>query len=107
MENKDQERRLYFHKLFKAIPGVTEVYYQPPSSIQMHYPCIVYSWDRNYDKRADDILYSSRRGYSLTIIDSNPDSIIPGIFQRNFQQASFERHYVANNLHHWVYNIYF
>lgn len=107
MENKDQERRLYLQKLLKEIPEVKNVYFQPPESIKMTYPCIVYSWDMNHDKRADDLLYLSRRGYSVTIIDSNPDSVIPGIFQRNFQQASFERHFVSVNLHHWVYNLYF
>lgn len=107
MEHTDQEKRLYLHKLLKAIPEVMEVYHQPPETIKMEYPCIRYKWDRNKTNHADDKVYLSRRGYLVTIIDSNPDSVIPGIFEKNFSLVQFDRSYVSNNLYHWVYTLYF
>lgn len=101
------DRRPYLHTLLCAIPGVTNAYHQPPETVKMTYPCIVYKWDTAYEKRANDGLYNFRKGYLVTIIDKNPDSPIPGIFHRNFPQASFDRTYVDSNLNHWVYNLVF
>lgn len=105
MDEKD--RRLYLHGLLKVIPNVNGVYYQPPSNTRLVYPCIIYSWDRNDVKHADDQGYLTRRGYTVTIVDSNPDSIIPGIFQRNFTMAKLDRTFTSDNMHHWVYDLYF
>lgn len=106
MENMDLKRRLYLQSLLKELPEVREAYFQLPEDTHLVYPCIMYKWDKNLEIRADDRLYISRRGYMVIIIDENPDSIIPGIFQRNFPMASLERTYVSDNLNHWVYNLY-
>lgn len=106
MEQMDLKRRLYLQSLLKEIPEVQEVYFQPPEDVKLKFPCIIYKWDRTKDLRADDTLYNSRRGYSITIVDQNPDSAIPIIFQKNFPLASFDRSYVSNNMNHWVYNLY-
>ena len=42
------------------------VYYQPPESIKMVYPCIVYELDSAYDYWANDKLYTTNYRYSIT-----------------------------------------
>lgn len=106
MEHLDLKRRLTLQSLLKEIPKVREVYFQPPEDIKLKFPCIIYKWDRMKEIRADNTLYNSRRGYSVTIVDQNPDSTIPIDFQKEFPLASFDRSYVSDNMNHWIYNLY-
>lgn len=80
------------------------VYYQPPETFKMVYPCIIYDLSRDSTLHADDSVYNRKKQYSVTIVDRNPDSDIPDIFSDMFN-ASMERHYTADNLHHFVYTI--
>lgn len=44
--------------------------------------------------------------YTVTIIDRNPDSAIPNKVAE-LPLCSFNRFYTADNLNHFVYNLYF
>lgn len=99
-------RRLEFHQILVDLLESTNVYFQPPSTIKMKYPCIVYSRDRIDINHADDSLYRDRTRYSVTTIDPNPDSEIPGkILKLPFSR--FETNYTADNLNHDVFNVYY
>lgn len=82
------------------------VYFQPPASLQMKYPAIVYSRDRADTKFADDKPYSVTRQYNLTLISSNSDE---SIFEAlaALPMCAHERNFVVDNLNHDVFNIYF
>lgn len=98
--------RLELHEELKEILGSKYVYFQPPESIKMVYPCIVYErYDIN-NVFADDDIYIQPRQYRVTVIDENPDSDIVTRMSK-FKTARFNRHYVANNLNHDVFNIYY
>ena len=98
--------RLDLHSLLVAIPGVAKVYFQPPSNEHMVYPCILYSIDNADTKFAGNKPYSHTWRYQLTIIDRDPDS---GIRSRvaALPLAKFSRQFVANNLYHDVFELYF
>lgn len=82
------------------------VYFQPPPTVRMEYPCIVYSLS-NYDIRyADNQNYNSTALYMVTIIDRNPDTDLLHMFA-GFPLCSFDRHYTADNLHHYTFRIYY
>lgn len=99
-------RRLELQKLLSAIDGPKKVYFQPPESVKMEYPCIRYSVDSDYNYKANNELYSHRTIYTLTVIDKNPDSKIPDRL-REIPYCRFDRAYTADNLNHWVFTIYF
>lgn len=99
-------QRLELHELLKAIMGNDNVYFQPPPSIQMHYPCIIYSRDSADTKYANDFPYLVKRRYMITIIDRNPDSEIPDKVSK-LMYCRYSRHYKVDNLNHDVFNIYF
>ncbi len=99
-------RRLELHKILTGIKGVLKVYFQPPASIKMEYPCIRYAIDQDYNQRANNELYSHRIRYTVTVMDKNPDSVIPDAL-RVLPYCSFDRFYTADNLNHWVFSIYF
>lgn len=50
--------------------------------------------------------YNYRVGYQVTVIDRNPDSLIPGKIA-SLPMCKFDRHYKAENLNHDVYNLYY
>lgn len=82
------------------------VYFQPPPTVQMVYPAIVYRRDSANSQFADDIPYLHEKRYQITVIDRNPDSTIPEAVAR-LPKCLFSRHFTADNLNHDVYNIYF
>lgn len=98
--------RLELQTLLEAIPGVAEVYFQPPANNKIEYPCIVYNRDNADTKFADNAPYSYMWRYLLTVIDRDPDSLIPSKVV-NLPLARFSRHYTADGLNHDVFEIYF
>lgn len=75
----------------------------------MQYPCIVYNYDGMLTRHADDKRYLNHKRYSLTIIDEDPDSLIP---ERLFSDCrlkylSEDTIYVADGLYHFAYTLYF
>ncbi len=88
-----------------AIPGVAAVYFQPPTNIQMKYPCIRYSPASDRPIRANNNLYGVRTRYTATVIDKAPDSKIVEEM-RKLPYCAFDRAYIADNLNHFVFTIY-
>jgi len=66
--------RLDLHADLVGIMDGGEVYFQPPSSIKMSYPCIVYKRQRTDTKHANNKPYKLARLYQITLIDDTPDS---------------------------------
>ena len=68
--------RLNLQTELETILGSRNVYYQPPESVKMKYPAIVYSRKNIDNIFADDTVYTQNHAYELTVIDPNPDSEI-------------------------------
>lgn len=98
--------RLELQTILEGILGSESVYFQPPASVQMVYPAIVYELDSGLTEFADDYPYTFTKRYSITVIDKNPDSEYPDQLAK-LQRCLFDRHFVVNNLNHYVFNIYF
>lgn len=99
-------RRLTLQAILEKIPGVNKVYFQPPPTVQMIYPCIRYSLSSEWSKNADDIQYVGKDRYTVTVISSDPDTpIIEEV--RKIRFCSFDRAYPSNNLYHFVFTLYF
>ena len=72
----------------------------------MEYPCIVYKRDNIRVNFADNSPYRQTKRYMVTVIERNPDSAIPDAVIQ-LPLCSFNRNYVANNLYHDVFILYF
>jgi hypothetical protein len=97
-------QRLQLHQLLETF--TTNVYFQPPTNVQLTYPCIVYTRDFADTKFADDIPYDHTKRYMITVIDRDPDSDIPDKVAA-MPLSLFNRFYTVDNLNHDVYNVYF
>lgn len=98
--------RLDLHNKLVAILGSTNVYFQPPATIQMKYPCIIYKRDGYSGARANDRLYLGMKRYSVTVVDRNPDSAIPDRMLE-LPYCSFSTHFAADGLNHDIYSLYY
>lgn len=85
---------------------VDNVYFQPPSNVLMQFPCILYSRDASHAEFADNGLYVHAKRYQLTVVDRNPDSPLPDQVE-TLPLCSFERYFAADDLSHWVFNLFF
>lgn len=98
--------RLNLHELLCKTLGSRQVYFQPPESVKMKYPAIVYSRNRIDNEHANDGVYIQSPSYSITVIDKNPDSDIVERVSR-LPRCRFDRHYTADNLNHDAFTIYY
>lgn len=96
--------RLQLHDVLGAI--CENAYFQPPQNVQMKYPCIVYQRMGSDPDHADNGLYRHAKRYQVTVIDRNPDSELPDQVE-GLPMCSFDRFYAADNLNHWVLNLFF
>lgn len=99
-------QRIDLHEVLIGVLGARNVYFQPPESIKLIYPCIIYGWSSNDTKFADDGPYFHKRRYTVTVIDKNPDSEIPDKLAR-LQLCVLNRCYIADNLNHYVFTLYY
>ena len=99
-------RRLELQAILVGVLGSSNVYFQPPATLKMLYPCIRYQRGVISTKHANDRMYSNMTGYTITVIDANPDSLIPGKLLA-LPMCAFDRHYTADNLNHDVFIKYY
>ena len=97
--------RLEFHSVLQELLGSSHVSYQPPESIKMQYDAIRYSKKTIDSKYANDRKYSMVDCYEIIVISRLPDNpVIKKLLSLPY--CSYDRHYVADNLHHDVLTIY-
>lgn len=105
-------RRLKLHNILCTVLSCPDkglecrAYFQPPSSVKMKYPAIVYALDDIENTFANDGVYLSARKYSVTVIDSDPDSSLVSKVA-SMPTSRFNRHYTKDNLNHDVFEIFF
>lgn len=114
MSNREE-----FRQKLREVSGYSYFYFDPPESVKMKYPCIIYKRDKLDRMDADNTLYGLNVKYQVTVVDKDPDngagideqgnpneSVIEKLLY-GFQKIKHERHYVVDNLHHDVFSIYF
>lgn len=98
--------RLDLQALLVNLLGSDNVYFQPPPSLQMQYPCIVYNIERMRTEFANDKPYTIDKSYQVTVIDRDPDSTIPEMVAK-LPKCIHERFFAAENLNHNVFRLFF
>lgn len=83
------------------------VYFQPPATLNMKYPCVRYSKSEKNVIRANNKVYRGVNRYDGVVMDRNPDSTIPDDILSRFQMCSLGKPYVVNNLNHFPFTIYY
>lgn len=99
-------KRIQLQEKLENILGSRKVFFQPPETVKLSYPCIIYELSRIDTVYADDAKYKTDRGYTVTLIHNNPDNdLVDKILEMDF--CSFDRTFVANNLYHYVFTLFY
>lgn len=86
--------------------GEDHCYFQPPANLEMEYPCIRYNYTNDDDDFADNIHYRHFKGYTITVIDEDPDSKIPNRL-KELPYCTFDRYFAFDGLNCFVYTLYY
>lgn len=101
-------RREQLQALLQEVSGYPEsqVHFQPPNGMEMEYPAIVYSRRRAETDFADNLPYHVTQGYTVTVIDKDPDNDVRSKIAA-LPYCSHERWYANDGLNHDVYTLFF
>jgi hypothetical protein len=100
------DRRLELHEILVGILGSRNVYYQPPATVKMTYPCIIYERDNTFVAHANNGDYHHKKRYQVTYVDRSPISGVPDQLER-LPYSSFSSSFAADNLNHTIFSLYF
>lgn len=98
--------RYELHEFLCEILGSRNVYFQPPESVKMKYPAIVYERTEIKNRFANDAVYKQNNAYLLTLIDKDPDSEVSKQLA-NIPLCRLQQHFVSDNLNHDIFKIYY
>lgn len=100
------DSRIKLSNTLHSILRNDNIYYQPPESVKLKYPCIIYSRSDINATKADNINYHNSYFYNIILISKTVDPAeisslmsLPGI--------SFDRMYISDNLYHYVFTIFY
>lgn len=82
------------------------VYYQPPESLKLTYPAIIYSRSEIQNGFADNVVYKQNHRYKVIVVDKNPDSSIVEAVSK-IPGCSYGTHYISDGLNHDAFFIYY
>lgn len=99
--------RLNLHEELCTMLGTRNVYFQPPESVRMQYDAIRYKLGGKDLKRANNKIYRSTNQYDGVVITRDPDTTIPDAILSHFEMCSFGQPYVADNLNHYPFTLYY
>lgn len=96
--------RLELQSLFESL--TEHVYFQPPTNIIVQFPCIIYERDGGKLEHAGNKMYLHTKQYQVTVIDRDPDSVLPDQVIE-LPLCKFNSFYTADNLNHHVFTLFF
>lgn len=89
----------------KDLLNINNVYFQPPTTIQINYPACIIEINDLETNFANNAGYILNTAYKLTLIDKRPDSEMKyKLASQPF--CSFNTRYTADNLYHDVFTLY-
>lgn len=87
------------------ILGTNNVYFNPPKTVNINYPAIIYFRNDIQNTQANNKVYKQDVVYTITVVDFNPDSeIVKRVSQ--LPLCRYIRHYKADGLNHDVFELY-
>ena len=102
-----QAHRIELHEKLCDVLGSRNVYFSPPESIKLKFPCIVYHTSIGRSFNADNKPYLFTDSYDVQVIDADPDSQIPDKLMKTFSMIRKGNSFVNDNLLHSSFVLYY
>lgn len=100
------DRRLELQSLLESLLGSRNVYYNPPATVKMQYDAIRYTDSVPDSRFADDKRYKIMNCYELVVISKKANHPVNQKLM-DLPYCSPGRPYVADNLYHNPYTLYY
>lgn len=100
-----KERRLQFQAELETI--CPNVYFQPPETMKLQFPCIVYFKTNVMVLRANNNVYKNSQSYTVTYVTKDPDSEVPFDILRHFKYTKIDSFYKSENMNHTKLTIFY
>lgn len=81
------------------------VYFQPPTNVEIKYPCIVYSAEPTETQRADNRAYLKKHPYKVQFISTRPESPILDMIL-DYPYSRMTATYCSDGLYYTTYKLY-
>lgn len=92
------------HEFLVNLSGYgNNVYFNPPETVKMHYPCLVYNISDLGSRHADNRPYFRYDRYTVTHIYSKISQDSVSKLLADTEGFDFDRHFYADNLYHDVF----
>lgn len=98
--------RLELHKKLCTILGSSNVYYDPPESIKLKYPCIIYHQSSGDHVYSGNKTYLFTKSYELTTISKKADDDLVNRIISEFEMIRHGSVYTADTLFHNTFTLY-
>ena len=98
--------RVELDRILRTTLGSTNVYFDPPESFKLKYPCIVYSLDGHNEIFAENYQYYGMKRYSIIYITKDADDPMVDTLD-SMRYCRLSRPYTSDGLFHYAYEIYF
>ena len=99
--------RVKLQEELEKILGNRNVYYKPPETLKIDYPCIVYELRRKTSMKADNRKYLFNTAYIITYISKKSNDEIIEKLLNSFEYSSHDRRYITDGLYHNTFTIYY
>ena len=107
MADDRERRRLQLQQEFKTLLGSSNVYFQPPKTISLKYPCVIYNREAPHILRANNKPYKITQRYKVTYITKDPADPMINRMIEAFEMIAPTRFFVSDNLYHNNYTLYY
>lgn len=91
---------------FVEFLGSNNVYFRPPESAKIKYPCIIFNIRSGDSQYADNKSYIFQRAYDVQIIHKSADTDLIERFIETFPKTRFDRSFKTDNLNHENFVLY-
>lgn len=101
-------QRVDLQMRFKDLLGpAVMVKFQPPPSYKLCYPALIYEQSNGKTTFADNWPYTFERKYSVVYITRDPDDVNVKRIATSFPKCVMDRSYIADNLNHYVFTLFY
>ena len=94
----EADRRLELDAKLREILGSNNVYFQPPETMKLQFPCIIYSKNAPNIRHANDGIYTFKQSYSVMVADKNPESEIPMNLIKSLQYCRIDSNFTKDHM---------
>lgn len=98
--------RIELQTVLAGIEGVNAAWFQEDPARELIYPVIVYERGGSLAFHADNVKFFFKKQYTVTVIDRNPDSLIPDRVEQ-LPFTTFDRFFKSAGLNHFAFNLFF